>query len=715
MKRPDLSILVAAHKEGLIAHKTMLSVEHAVRRLSENGFSYEIIVTIDNGDSETVAYFNNHLLEFQTTYEIHFGDLAASRNFAISKARSNYIATVDADDLISENWFLDGLKTLLANSNPRVLHTHYSVNFGTQDIVWEKYNSRSKEEDALIMTWANRWDSAIMAPRSVFETFPYQPNTRGFGSEDWHFNSQTLAADIPHHIVPETALFVRRKDVSEMTIQAADRRTVHYTDLLSLDFLKSIDVTPYRTLGIKNTERLTPVTFLRKSKHAVIETLRFTHVQAKKLDAYRKILQPLLDYRKQRKFARIDSRFPAWLMEAWRAAHMIDKSIFPSRELLLEIPIYHSEMYELGIALHDMAQSIPTHLDYIMILPALRPGGAEVVMLNFIKALNVVHPDWKIGVVTTEKNKNAWKSRLPANVAFIDFGNITHDFSDQLKMLLLARLIVQSKATHLHLAQSLLGFKFAEQYQSFLKNYTIFSFAFCEDTNDEGLIAGHVHTGIPKAYPIITKTFSDHRAVIDELVTEYAFDKEKFATHYQPVELPIKPSHGAHKPLKILWASRITKQKRPDILKKIAQNIDPTKAHIDAYGIFEHTYDHHFLSGIPSLSYKGKFSDVSQLNAADYDVFLYTSENDGIPNILLEMISNGLLVIAPKIGGIPELISNNTGILIDDFTDILAYTAAINDLVTNYDSYRPRVESAQKLIQERHTFNYLVKEVTKDL
>jgi glycosyltransferase involved in cell wall biosynthesis len=282
--------------------------------------------------------------------------------------------------------------------------------------------------------------------------------------------------------------------------------------------------------------------------------------------------------------------------------------------------------------------------------------------------------------------------------------------------MLLARLIVQSKTTHLHLAQSLLGFKFATLYHSFLKNYTVYSFAFCEDTSDEELIAGHIHSGIPRAYPVITKIFSDHHAVIDELVSEYAFENKKFTTHYQPVDLPIIPSHAVHKPLRILWASRITKQKRPDILKAIAQRLDPTQAHIDVYGLFEHGYDHHFLANIPSLTYKGTFSDVRQLEADTYDVFLYTSENDGIPNILLEMISNGLLVVAPKVGGIPELISNETGILIQNNTDIDEYTKAIKDLIANYnETYRPRIETAQKLIAQRHTFDYLVEEVQKDV
>lgn len=716
MQSPTLSLLIAAHHEGRIAHKTMLSVERALRPLIAKEISFEVLVTVDNGDADTLEYFRNYTALPIQLHVISEGDLSASRNYAVAHSTGAYIAVLDADDLVSDNWFIAGIEQLQHADTPQVLHTNFSVNFGTQDVIWEKFDSRSKEEDAIILTWANRWDSAIIAPREVFERFPYQPNKRGFGSEDWQFNSDTLAADIPHKVAPQTVLFVRRKDVSEMTIQAADSRSVHYTNLLSIDFLKTIDVTPYENAAELSGHLLNPITLLRKAKHIGVETVRFAHVQAKQVPLYHDLVQPLVEHRKQRRHARTDTRFPSWFMEAWRTAHIIDKSIYPSRQLIREIPVYHSEMYELGVAFQKIMSHFASPVDYIMILPALRPGGAEVVMLNFLRALKIIHPEWNLAIVTTERNKNIWRGRLPDGVAFVDFGNITDPFSDQHTMMLLARLIVQSKATHIHLAQSLLGFKFASRYQSFLSNYTVFSFAFCEDTSDEGLIAGHIHTGIPITYPAITKIFSDHHAIIDELVTEYALDRHKFATLYQPVDVPMIPSHSVHAPLRILWASRITKQKRPDILKAIAQQLDPTKAHIDVYGLFEHGYDHRYLANIPSLTYKGTFSDVEQLNADSYDVFLYTSENDGIPNILLEMICKGLLVVAPKIGGIPELISDETGILIETNTDITAYVTAINELVRDYNEvYRPRIDAAQKLVQQRHTFNHLIEEVKEDL
>ena len=307
MNAPLLSVIIAAHREGRIAHKTILSVLRAVKKLDDAKIHYEIIVTVDKGDKLTLDYFNRYKKHpFVAIHQLDFGDLALSRNHGISLAQGEYIAILDADDLISGNWFIEGLKYLRKSKELVVLHTHYSVNFGTQDIVWEKFDSRSTEEDALIMTWANRWDSAIITARKVLEQFPYQPNTEGYGSEDWHFNSQTLATDIPHRVVPQTALFVRRKDVSLMTQQAANRQTVRYTNLLDVNFMKQIDTSTYRE---KPTNENHPPHSLTSVKNVAKKAIRHVHQKAKRFKLYRTTTHDFVSRIRRQRELQVPNRF----------------------------------------------------------------------------------------------------------------------------------------------------------------------------------------------------------------------------------------------------------------------------------------------------------------------------------------------------------------------------------------------------------------------
>lgn len=710
-KTPLLSIIIAAHKEGLIAHKTLLSVKRALEDVS---FDYEVIATLDNPDETTKNYFSSQtVLSELAVHKIDVKDLAAARNYGVSVAKGAYIATLDADDLVSQNWFQQGVEYVRSQEKDVVAHTHYSVNFGTQDIVWEKFDSRSKDEDALIMTEANRWDSAIITKKSVLEKFPYQPNKDGYGSEDWHFNSNTLAANIPHVVVPQTILFVRRKDVSEMTIQASDRRTVHYTDLLDFKSVANIDITPFYQRDTPEPQRLSlDITPLVK------KGARLSYRSFEKIPGFAPYAQKL-----KRKLISLKSsnetpqRFPAWLMQEWRDIHGIDKEIFPSKELIETVPLYHSEMYELGLFYHHLAKCVRQNPDYIIFVPYLTKGGADLVAINYANTIKKLHPSWHVAVVATENQPSIWADRLDESVDFVPFGEIAGGLPRDLKLQILARFVVQSQAKKLHIIQSPLAFDFVAAYKTLLdKNgYTIYACAFCEDKDKQGRIAGHVHSGIPKAYSSLSHIFTDNTAISQQLVDEYGFDKEKFTTHYQPVKTrqQWKPHNNA--PFKILWAGRIAKQKRPDILLEIARKLDASQYHIDMYGVFEEDYTPEEFNNIPTLTYKGQFNGLLSLPIHEYDLYLYTSENDGMPNALLEVASTGTPIVAPDVGGVGEVVLASTGALIANHTDSDAYVSTITSLKEDPKKLRKVADTTYELVAKRHDRSQFEASIRKDV
>jgi glycosyltransferase involved in cell wall biosynthesis len=74
-----------------------------------------------------------------------------------------------------------------------------------------------------------------------------------------------------------------------------------------------------------------------------------------------------------------------------------------------------------------------------------------------------------------------------------------------------------------------------------------------------------------------------------------------------------------------------------------------------------------------------------------------------MPNVLLEAIVEGLLVIAPNVGGVAELVENKkTGILVDQYDNITAYIDALK-FVGNLENPQSIILEAQNLVMERHT------------
>jgi serine O-acetyltransferase len=76
------------------------------------------------------------------------------------------------------------------------------------------------------------------------------------------------------------------------------------------------------------------------------------------------------------------------------------------------------------------------------------------------------------------------------------------------------------------------------------------------------------------------------------------------------------------------------------------------------------------LAQIDNMSSQVTFSgSLSLTQVADKirqaDLLILPSYREGVPNVLLEAFASGVPVVATKIGGIPEVVTQNTGVLVD--------------------------------------------------
>lgn len=81
--------------------------------------------------------------------------------------------------------------------------------------------------------------------------------------------------------------------------------------------------------------------------------------------------------------------------------------------------------------------------------------------------------------------------------------------------------------------------------------------------------------------------------------------------------------------------------------------------------------------------FHGKLSNtnVKQFYFNKYvDIFINTSESEGIPVSIMEAMAAGVLPIAPDVGGIADLVSNDFGVLLNENPSIEEIATAINEL-----------------------------------
>jgi glycosyltransferase involved in cell wall biosynthesis len=79
------------------------------------------------------------------------------------------------------------------------------------------------------------------------------------------------------------------------------------------------------------------------------------------------------------------------------------------------------------------------------------------------------------------------------------------------------------------------------------------------------------------------------------------------------------------------------------------------------------------------VRFLGRRRDVPDLMQA-FDVFVLTSNSEGCPNVILEAMATGLPVVSTSVGGVPELVTDETGILVPPGDDA-ALADAIRQLL----------------------------------
>lgn len=176
-------------------------------------------------------------------------------------------------------------------------------------------------------------------------------------------------------------------------------------------------------------------------------------------------------------------------------------------------------------------------------------------------------------------------------------------------------------------------------------------------------------------------------------------------SHLAPVTINVGNCHANKR--KVLWASRFVDSKRPDILAAVAANMPEVE--FLAYGSTDSERQGagqmHFqmLQKLPNIDCRGSYQNFADIDKSEVAAFLYTSDSDGIPMVLLEAATCEIPIVAPYIGGISEFLTNDCGWLIDQFDDVDGYCQALMEILADSDGARIKTEQAKMVLSRQHS------------
>jgi glycosyltransferase involved in cell wall biosynthesis len=209
----DVTVVANAHREGLIARPSLLSISRAKVHARQHGFNIEVIVVLDRADSLTRRIVEQWEESDVRILSVDHGDLGLSRNDAVTVAAGDCVAFIDADDLWCETWLSYALTAARQDTRKIVWHPEVSVYFGVHKHIFIHIDMESDEYDPLSLCQSNYWTSACLGKRDIFSSTPY-PRTEfnsQIGHEDWSWNLSVIGRGAVHKIVKATGHAIRSK------------------------------------------------------------------------------------------------------------------------------------------------------------------------------------------------------------------------------------------------------------------------------------------------------------------------------------------------------------------------------------------------------------------------------------------------------------------------------------------------------------------------
>ena len=208
--KPDLSVIVTFHREGLLAHPTLVSIDRAIKRATRDGYTCEVIFTLDRPDDLTREIVGRWQAVGARAMKLDFGDLGRVRNAAINDACGKFVAIMDGDNLYMSNWLSSGLAMALAHPGRFAWRPELVLSFGRFASIW-----RPSEIDitagALKLAAVNLWPACCIIGRELALSIPYPAIDNKNPFEDWAWNIALQEAGVMMRIVPGAGYAYRVK------------------------------------------------------------------------------------------------------------------------------------------------------------------------------------------------------------------------------------------------------------------------------------------------------------------------------------------------------------------------------------------------------------------------------------------------------------------------------------------------------------------------
>ena len=409
---------------------------------------------------------------------------------------------------------------------------------------------------------------------------------------------------------------------------------------------------------------------------------------------------------------RVDlSLFPSWMLEDLKAIADVEPTLYPSPDFLAR---FHRSQAPINSAPGEVyaglwAQLKAGHYDIIVMVPWLREGGADKGVLQYTDYY--ANAFERVLLITTRPEASPWAARVASTVEILEAGRVLSQLAPEDQTAVVLRLLLELSPALVHVVQSDIGWRVISGSGGAIRanGAKILASNFAHEFDAMGRKGGYAATYIPAARGHLNGVLTDNIPFAHQLTREFALRPETVWPVHFWVDEGVSPVTAAPSDRadtkRVLWASRVCLQKRPDLLLGIAVAMPDLLFEVYGSPDNETATLYSKLQRLKNVRVHGAYGGFHEIvQNRHFDTFLYTTDSDGLPNVLLEATMAGLPIVCPAhVGGIGDLISQDSGYPVADAGCVGDYVTALRKVLADAEEARSRAERALTLCRTRHT------------
>lgn len=369
-----------------------------------------------------------------------------------------------------------------------------------------------------------------------------------------------------------------------------------------------------------------------------------------------------------------------------------------------------------SISALDIIRAAKGSKKVVVFTPWIKNGGSDLVCYNMVKVLADHYGASQVLILMTDVDK-VHASRLTVEgCTYLGISPYMENLDLSSQARLVETIVRNIGCVSVLNINSLACWKAYEVYGARLRKFSrIYACLFCPDYNHTGIASGYSDRFFRETAAFLDGIFFDNQKHINDLVERYRAPldvRRRLILHPQPVDRSLvrtRSQRMRHEGrYRVIWAGRITSQKNIGTYIEVAKSMP----HVDfnIYGAMDGDYARtvrEAQSTLSNLYYHGAYSGFGSINIDDFDVFVYTSLWDGMPNIILEAVASGIPIVSSNVGGVAELLKFGDNKIVRDPYDVASYVGAIESIIADpNEAYEVARRTSEWMLDRHNEENY---------